>query len=398
MTQSAHRPVTPSATRSALIALVTGTTLALAPWVNAQAQEAPSLVATIPPLAGIAADIMAGISEPILLIDNGGSPHAFSLRPSDASALAQADYVLWVGEDLELFLADKLDNLAPTATRLTAMDLPGVTTKDFREVHDHGDHGRADHGHEDHGHEDDGHDKHGHDDHGHQEHDHEAHGHKDHGHRDNGHGDNGHGDHGHDDHSHDHAAHDHDDHEDNHGDHGHDHSGADPHIWMQPANAIAIARALAGVLMEDLPAEQAARIRSNLANFEADIRALSTVITEQLAPFTATPYVTFHDAYQYFETTFGLNYHGSVTVSPEVQPGAASLRALREEIREHNIACVFSEPQFEPRAIRVIAENLPVRTGMLDPVGDNTIGRVGGYQAFLTNLADGYAECLGPKS
>lgn len=167
---------------------------------------------------------------------------------------------------------------------------------------------------------------------------------------------------------------------------------------MEPDNALAIARSLATVLMEDLPEAQAARVRSNLASFEADVTALKTSIADQLLPFADTPYVTFHDAYQYFETRFGLDYHGSVTVSPEVQPGAASLRELREEISEHSIACVFSEPQFEPRAIRVIAENLPVRTGMLDPVGDSSIGQVGGYQAFLTNLANGYAECLGAES
>ncbi|MEM6901897.1 MAG: zinc ABC transporter substrate-binding protein, partial [Pseudomonadota bacterium] len=167
---------------------------------------------------------------------------------------------------------------------------------------------------------------------------------------------------------------------------------------LEPDNAVAIARALADVVSEDLSEADAERVRNNLAGFEADIAALSAKIAEQLTPVANTPYVTFHDAYQYFEARFGLDYHGSVTVSPEVQPGAASLRELREEISEHGIACVFSEPQFEPRAIRVIAENLPVRTGELDPVGDGSIGRVGGYQAFLTNLANGYAECLAAES
>ena len=345
--------------RSVLSTLLTGTALTLAPVMMAQAADTPRLVATIPPLAAIAADIMAGVGDTALLIDSGGSPHAYSLRPSDAAALADADYVLWVGEDLELFLADKLDNLAPTATRLTAAQLPGVTLKDFRTPHDHSSHGG--------GHDDHGHDDHGHDDHGHKDHDHgHAHGHDDHGHDDHGH-------------------------------HGHDHSGTDPHIWMAPENAIAIARGLANVLSEDLPEAQAARVASNLANFEADMASLTTQITETLAPYAEVPFLTFHDAYQYFEATFPLNYHGSVTVSPDVQPGAASLRALREEITEHGIQCIFSEPQFEPRAIRVVAENLPVRTGEIDPLGDGTINRVGGYQAFMTNLANGYAACLGAE-
>lgn len=320
--------------RTTLAALLASTALSVTSIMAAQADDNPSLVATIPPLAAIAADIMDGVGAPTLLIENGGSPHGYSLRPSDAAALADADYVLWIGENLELFLADRFETLAPAATILTAAELPGVSSKEFREPHDHSSHG----GHDDH-------DDHGHDDH------------KDH--------------------------------------HGHDHSGADPHVWLSPDNAIAIARGLANAMVADLAADHATRVKANLANFEASVLATKETIATQLAPVAEVPYLTFHDAYQYFETTFPLAYKGSVTISPEVQPGAASLRELREEIAEESIDCIFSEPQFEPRIIRVIAENLPVRTGMLDPVGDGTYNRVGGYQAFLTNLANGYAECLG---
>ncbi len=370
-------------TRAFLSALLTGTAISLAPILTAKADETPRVVATIPPLAAIAADIMAGVGEPDLLIDSGGSPHAYTLRPSDASELAAADYVLWIGEDLELFLADKLDNLAPNATLLTAVELPGVALKEFRTPHDHSSHGG---GHDEHGHKD-------HDDHAHSDHHDHDHGHDDHDHGDHekhaDHEDH-HGDH-HDDHGHDDHGHGHDDH------HGHNHTGTDPHIWMAPDNAVAIARGLADALSKDLPEAQAARVRSNLANFQDDVATLTTEITENLAPYAEVPFLTFHDAYQYFEATFPLNYHGSITVSPEVQPGAASLRALREEISEHGIKCIFSEPQFEPRAIRVVAENLPVRTGMIDPLGDDSINRIGGYQAFMTNLAEGYADCLGSE-
>ena len=43
----------------------------------------------------------------------------------------------------------------------------------------------------------------------------------------------------------------------------------------------------------------------------------------------------------------------------------------------------------------LIAENLPVRTGILDPLGGSDFARIGGYQALLTGLADSYADCLG---
>ena len=144
-------------------ALITAA-LTLAGQAASARAEGPKLVATIPPLAGIASDILSGVAKPTLLIDNGGSPHAYSLRPSDARALANADYVLWVGEGLELFLADKLDTLAPSATEIEAMTLPGVALMPYRKAEEHHDeHDDHDHDHADH--DEDHHAEHDHDDH-----------------------------------------------------------------------------------------------------------------------------------------------------------------------------------------------------------------------------------------
>lgn len=86
------------------------------------ALAAPKVVATIAPLAGIAAAVMDGVGTPDLLIKNNASPHTYQLKPSDAGLLADADIILWVGEGMEVFLADKLPTLAPKATLLGLMD------------------------------------------------------------------------------------------------------------------------------------------------------------------------------------------------------------------------------------------------------------------------------------
>jgi zinc transport system substrate-binding protein len=58
---------------------------------------------------------MAGIGTPDLLLKGGASPHDYALRPSDARRLAAADVVVWVGRDLEMFLAKPLATLAHRA-------------------------------------------------------------------------------------------------------------------------------------------------------------------------------------------------------------------------------------------------------------------------------------------
>lgn len=86
------------------------------------ALAAPQVVATIAPLAGIAAAVMQGVAAPGLLISNNASPHTYQLKPSDMTRLNAADIVVWDGAGLENFLAGKLATLAPAAQVIGMMD------------------------------------------------------------------------------------------------------------------------------------------------------------------------------------------------------------------------------------------------------------------------------------
>ncbi|MBL1435118.1 MAG: zinc ABC transporter substrate-binding protein [Rhodobacteraceae bacterium] len=82
---------------------------------------APKVAATLPPIAGLVAEIMQGVATPSALIPANAEPHHFSLRPSQISALREADIVFAVGLDLEPWLARvegsfAIINLAETAS------------------------------------------------------------------------------------------------------------------------------------------------------------------------------------------------------------------------------------------------------------------------------------------
>lgn len=87
------------------------------------AQAEVKVVASVAPVAGLAAAVMAGVGQPQLLITNNASPHTYQLRPSDAAALAQADVIFWVGEGLETALGNVLED-NPKAVEL--LGLPGL--------------------------------------------------------------------------------------------------------------------------------------------------------------------------------------------------------------------------------------------------------------------------------
>jgi zinc transport system substrate-binding protein len=69
------------------------------------ALAAPKVAATIPPLAGLVAEVMQGIGTPGTLMPANAEPHSFSLRPSQISTLREADIVFAVGLELEPWLA-----------------------------------------------------------------------------------------------------------------------------------------------------------------------------------------------------------------------------------------------------------------------------------------------------
>ncbi|MEK9610840.1 MAG: zinc ABC transporter substrate-binding protein [Alphaproteobacteria bacterium] len=338
-----------------------------------------NVLASIKPIHSLVSAVMDGAGTPSLIIEGAGSPHTYALKPSQAAQLQDADFVFWVGHDLEAFLEKPIEGLAADAQAIALSDAHGLTKIKFREggtfdAHDHGDHDdHDDHDkHDDHDDHDD-HDKHDdHDDHGHDKHD-------------------DHDDHGHDKHD------DHDDHDkhDDHDDHGHD--GFDPHVWLDPANAKAIIHEIEEALVAADP-ENAATYEANAANMMGQLDALITEIDAELEPVRGKGYIVFHDAYQYFEQRFGVSAVGSITVSPEVLPGAKRVSELQAKVKSLDATCVFSEPQFEPKLVSTITENTNAGTGVLDPLGASIESGPKLYFTLIRNMARSLKDCLSGNS
>ena len=376
-------------------------TMSLLGTVGAQAQEAPTVVASIKPIHSLVAGVMEGVGTPHLLVRGGASPHTYAMRPSDAQALQDATLVFWVGEDLETFLVGPLE--AQTGLRTVELSAaPGMRLLPVREGgiwerHDHGDHA-AEHDHDDHAHDDHDQDDHAHDDHAHDDHAHDDHAHDDHAHDDHAHDEHAHDDHAHDDHAHDDHAHDDHAHDD-HGSDGHAHAEehghgeVDMHVWVGPDNAAAIIAAIAAALTEADPAH-ADRYQANAAALSDRLAELDAALAERLIAVQDRPYIVFHNAYQYFETHYGLSPAGSVTVSPEIRPGAARLAELRAHVQAQDAICVFSEPQFEPSLVETIVEGTGARAGELDPLGAALEDGPDLYFALLEGMVDGLRGCL----
>jgi zinc transport system substrate-binding protein len=183
-------------------------------------------------------------------------------------------------------------------------------------------------------------------------------------------------------------------HKPHHSDHAHNHAAEiDSHIWLSPLNASQIAQQLSEILCQLHPAH-AAQYRHNNQQLQQRLQQLDSRLAAQLSPLKDEPYIVFHDAYHYFEDRYNLNAVGSVSVSPERQPGAQHIHELRSKIDRLGARCVFSEPQFRPKLVQTLLEGTQAANGQLDPLGSNLEAGPEAYFQLMQQLADNLVQCL----
>jgi zinc transport system substrate-binding protein len=296
--------------------------------------QPPNVVVTIKPIHALVSEVMNGVGTPTLLVGGSASPHTFTLRPSTARAINDADVFIRISDALEPFTRKIAEALPPGVKMLTLADAPGLTLLDQRhggtfEPHVHGHEGA------------------------------EAHEH--------------HGAHG-----------DHDD---------HDEEGKDGHIWLDPQNAKAIVAVVTKTLAARYP-EYAAKFASNAAALDKRLDGLDHELSAELSGVHNKPFIVFHDATQYFETHFGLSAAGSITVSPDVPPSGRRLTQVRQKIESLGAVCVFSEPDFQPRLVQAVTEGTKARSGTLDAEGLMLKPGPDLYFTLMRGLAHNLTGCL----
>ena len=183
----------------------------------------------------------------------------------------------------------------------------------------------------------------------------------------------------------------HDDH-----DHDHDHEGeakGDAHIWLDPANGIAMARQAAESLAKADPA-RADTYRANADAYAKRLMETQAAMKAKLAPVREKGFVVFHDAYAHFAGAMELRIADVVTVSPDTPMSAARLASVRRELGAREGTCAFAEPQFPDRVVQQAVSGTGALTGVLDPLGAKLEAGPDLYPNLLRNMADAIAACL----
>ena len=288
------------------------------------------VVTTIQPLHSLISNVMGNKGKLDLILEGTASPHSFTLKPSHAKMLENANVIFWIDKDLESFLEKPLKSIPKKAKVVHLIDISGLEIHKFREKNIYGGH--------------DDHDKHGHKEDKHDDHD----------------------------------------------KHGHAHGEFDVHIWLDPNNAKVIVKEVVNQLAtldsknSDFYKKNAKKTLNKLDNL---INKIDKSINKKAS------FVTFHDAYQYFEKRFGIEALGALTINTDIQPGAKQIEEIQHLVEDKNIKCIFSEPQFNPKLINMIAKSSGAKTGILDPLGSSYKPGNDLYFNLINDLYENLNKC-----
>jgi zinc transport system substrate-binding protein len=272
-----------------------------------------NILVSINPIYSLVKNVVQDSDISDLLVNPNISPHHYQLKPSDIRKIQQADLIFIVDKNFETFLANYISKNNLKAKIIELSHSSGIKTlpaRNIKVLHTHSSH-----------------------------------------------------DHDHHDCHHHHHDHDHDDHN-----HEHHHRSIDLHLWTSVGNAEAMVKQIEKNVTELNP-EHAHIYKKNTKNTLKKLRKLDKEIKIILdRKVQNSPFIVFHDAYQYFEKRYNLKNAGSVAGSNFIY-GPKTLQNLRKSIEQNNVQCIFAEPQFSNEVINKVAKSTNTNAGYLDIEG-----------------------------
>lgn len=168
----------------------------------------------------------------------------------------------------------------------------------------------------------------------------------------------------------------------------HEESAMDPHVWLDPTNVATIAAAVATQLSTIDP-EHAADYAANAKALQADLTTLDESFTTGLASCERTKFITSHTAFGYLAKRYGLDQIGISGLSPEAEPSPSRIAEVQGEAKEHGVTTIFYETLVSPAVAQSMADDLGLKTDVLDPIEGITDASKGqDYLAIMkANLA-----------
>lgn len=141
----------------------------------------------------------------------------------------------------------------------------------------------------------------------------------------------------------------------------------DPHIWLDPENAIIQIENITAGLSKINPT-QSAFYAANAGKIKTLIKKMESAYQEKLNNLPRKNFISFHNAFNHLAYRFGLKQVGVFEELPGQEPSPKELITIINTIKKTDIKVLFSEPQFSPKIVETVARDLGIHTLILDPL------------------------------
>ena len=286
-------------------------------------QEKPLVLSSIKPLTMIAKAVLDGEADVKQLLPDQEIPHHYSMRVSDRRLFEEADLLLWIGPQLEGFMASLAATRKPSAV-ITAAELKDIVWPDATD------------------------------------------------------------------------------------------RGRDYHLWLNPENAVLIARALVAHVAA-IEGVNHTLLAQRLAIFESEMDVLKQKISKRLLPLNNNKFIVDHDAFRHFTETFLLRNSGFLRDSNGLEIGVREKSLL---MAQQGVRCVVAEPESRIARMQHLANALGANLVVIDPLGaqlaaqlvpkplatpstllvqpekDGLARQPSGYAQLIQGIAESFISCL----
>ncbi|KGP71703.1 metal ABC transporter solute-binding protein, Zn/Mn family [Pontibacillus yanchengensis] len=279
-----------------------------------------TIYTTLYPLQDFAEKIGGEHVEVQSILPAGANPHTFEPTSKTMVNIAESDLFIYNGASLEAYaesISESLKNEDVTILEASdGVELIGHTHK------------------ESHGHEEESHEE-------------ESHGHEEESHEEESHG--------HEEESHEGESHGHE--EESHEEEGHDHGDKDPHVWLDPTKAIALAENIKAELASLKP-EAKDDFEENFKKLEERLKNLDGQYHETIESKPQKKLLVSHAAYGYWEEAYGVEQVAIAGLSSTQEPSQQQLERIIEKSKKYDLEYVIFEQNITPKIAEVIQKEI----------------------------------------
>lgn len=236
-----------------------------------------------------------------MVIPPGADPHTYEPTSKQMTDIAEADLFLTVGHDLEPYVESMEKSLASENVTFvkTAEDVKLLSAEDTVHVHS----------------EDDGHE--------HEEDEHAEEGHSE--------------------------------------DDGHNHGQYDPHVWLDPTNAVSISEAIEAAFSEQAP-DYKDEFADRLSAFKEEAETLDAELKAAVEGGSKSELLVTHAAYGYLADRYGFEQLPIAGLTPSEEPSQQALKRVIEEAQLHDLKYIAFEDTVTPKVAEVVKSEIGAET------------------------------------